>query len=61
MSLKLVIMASVAALFMGACAHHHGHKGCDKCASQKTEKKGCASGECPMDKDCDDCKKKDGK
>lgn len=61
MNLKLVIMASVAALMMGACAHKHGHQGCDKCASHKTEKKGCGSGECAMDKECDDCKKTDGK
>lgn len=61
MNLKLIIMASIATLFMGACAHHHDHKGCDKCASHKAEKKGCASGECSMNKECDDCKKKEEK
>ncbi|NUN06754.1 MAG: hypothetical protein HUU57_13450 [Bdellovibrio sp.] len=62
MNLKLVVMASLATLLMGACAHHHGHHGCDKCASQKAEKKeGCASGECAMGKECADCKKTDGK
>lgn len=55
MNFKMVIIASVAALVMGACAHKsHSGAACG-CGTHKEEKKQCAGGECALDKKCADC------
>lgn len=57
MKLKMIVLMSVSALMMSACAHkHHKHD----CACAKAEgKKECADGECSMEKKkcCADDKK----
>lgn len=61
MNLKMIVMASVAALMLGACAHKtHSHEDC--ACGHKEAKKECASGECGVEKKkghCPDCEKAD--
>lgn len=57
MSFKMIVLASVATLMMGACAHKsHDHAGC-KCGGHTEAKKECTGGECALDKKCTDCQK----
>ncbi|WP_415062476.1 hypothetical protein [Bdellovibrio sp.] len=57
MNFKMIVLTSVAALMMGACAHH-GHHNCGSCSGKETTKE-CATKECPMDskKKCSECEK----
>lgn len=57
MNFKMIVLASAAALMMGACAHStHSHEGC-KCGAHKEAKKECKGSECALDKKCADCEK----
>lgn len=60
MNFKMIVLTSVAALMMGACAHR-GHHNCSNCSGKETKKE-CATGECPMDskKKCAECEKSEG-
>jgi|GEM_PF-1811156 len=55
MNFKLIVMTSVAALMLGACAHKASHENC-QCGAHKEAKEEC-NGECSVDKKCADCQK----
>ncbi len=59
MKLKLLLLFTFSTLVFSGCSHFSHSGGCN--CGKMEKKKDCASGECPLDKKCDDCKKSEDK